>query len=353
LALFLPALLRAQSALEIVEPANTSIVRPGEKLVLNVRTGIKYANLWLQGDRELNTFEMLNTTPYRFSVQIPPDIVAGLYRLWATGCRRPGDCDDLAPITINVEPIWPESTDGSPLVNDGAGVTVDTNGVPVAQRSAIIYPKEAIEKGIDGTMVVEVTPDWQGKVEGVQVLSGPVELRKDVVRAMLTWQFPTRAGRKPRQVEIKFDSIEANRALTLVSADQHFQRELPGSSTDLQRKDAEQARQPEGTRTTAQVTAGPTRIRVPAATQAAKLISKVDPIYPPLAKLNHFQGVVRFDAIIGNDGRVEIIQLVSGHPLLVEAAREAVKQWTYSPTLVNGSPVEVVTKIEVEFFLLN
>ena len=75
------------------------------------------------------------------------------------------------------------------------------------------------------------------------------------------------------------------------------------------------------------------------------------PLYPPLAKQARIQGVVRFTAIIGKDGNIQNLQLVSGHPLLVEAAKQAVSQWQYKPTLLNGDPVEVVTTIEVNFTL--
>ncbi len=95
------------------------------------------------------------------------------------------------------------------------------------------------------------------------------------------------------------------------------------------------------------------RIRVAAEAQASELISKVDPIYPPLAKANHTQGVVRFKAVIGDDGGVTQISLLTGPPLLVQAAQNAASQWKYSPTLVNGKAVEVITEIEVEFFLPN
>ena len=55
--------------------------------------------------------------------------------------------------------------------------------------------------------------------------------------------------------------------------------------------------------------------------------------------------------VIGKDGTIQNLQLVSGHPLLVAAAQEAVKQWQYKPTLLNGEPVEVVTQIDVNFTL--
>jgi periplasmic protein TonB len=95
----------------------------------------------------------------------------------------------------------------------------------------------------------------------------------------------------------------------------------------------------------------PQRIRVGGNVQAAMLIRQPKPSYPPLAKQARVQGVVRFQAIIGKDGTIQNLQLMSGHPLLVQAAQEAVKQWIYKPTLLNGEPVEVVTIIDVNFSL--
>lgn len=95
----------------------------------------------------------------------------------------------------------------------------------------------------------------------------------------------------------------------------------------------------------------PSRIRVGGNVQAANLVRKVTPVYPPLAKQARIQGTVRFTAIIGKDGTIQNLQLISGHPLLVPAATEAVKQWVYKPTLLNGQPVEVITQIEVSFTL--
>ncbi len=93
------------------------------------------------------------------------------------------------------------------------------------------------------------------------------------------------------------------------------------------------------------------RIRVGGNVQAANLVRKITPQYPPLAKQARVQGTVRFQAIIGKDGTIQNLQMLSGHPLLVPAATEAVKQWLYKPTLLNGEPVEVITQIDVNFTL--
>jgi periplasmic protein TonB len=97
--------------------------------------------------------------------------------------------------------------------------------------------------------------------------------------------------------------------------------------------------------------ATPQRIRVGGNVQAAKLVRQPKPVYPQLAKQARIQGVVKFTAVIGKDGTIQNLQLVSGHPLLVQAAQDAVKQWVYQPTQLNGEPVEVITQIDVNFTL--
>ena len=85
--------------------------------------------------------------------------------------------------------------------------------------------------------------------------------------------------------------------------------------------------------------------------QDAKIINKVIPPYPPLARQARISGTVRFTAIIARDGTIQNLTLLSGHPLLVQAATDAVRQWRYRPTLLNGEPVEVIAPIEVIFTL--
>ncbi len=93
------------------------------------------------------------------------------------------------------------------------------------------------------------------------------------------------------------------------------------------------------------------RIRVGGNVIAAQKIRGPNPVYPPLAKSARIQGHVIFAAIIGRDGTIQNLTLVSGHPLLVPAAQAAVSQWAYRPTLLNGEPVEVQTTIDVNFTL--
>ncbi len=83
----------------------------------------------------------------------------------------------------------------------------------------------------------------------------------------------------------------------------------------------------------------------------AQLISRIEPRYPTLAIQTRTEGTVQLHAIIGRDGRITALDVISGHPLLVKAALDAVRQWTYRPTMLNGEPVEVETSITVIFKL--
>jgi periplasmic protein TonB len=85
--------------------------------------------------------------------------------------------------------------------------------------------------------------------------------------------------------------------------------------------------------------------------QAARIISKPMPVYPPLARQTRISGTVRLHAIIGKDGRIQSLEVMNGHPLLQQAALDAVRQWRYQPTLLNGEPVDVDTTVDVIFTL--
>ena len=97
--------------------------------------------------------------------------------------------------------------------------------------------------------------------------------------------------------------------------------------------------------------ATPNRIRVGGAVQAASLVNKVTPEYPPIAKTAHVSGTVTLHAIIAKDGSIEKLEFVSGPPLLMASAMSAVKEWKYRPTMLNGKPVEVDTTVQVVFSL--
>ena len=93
--------------------------------------------------------------------------------------------------------------------------------------------------------------------------------------------------------------------------------------------------------------AAPQRLKVSQGVSAGRLIRKVSPVYP--ANAQRIQGEVVLQAVIAKDGSVQSVKVVSGNPVLAEAAVEAVRQWRYHPYVLNGEPVEVETRVQVNF----
>jgi protein TonB len=97
--------------------------------------------------------------------------------------------------------------------------------------------------------------------------------------------------------------------------------------------------------------AAPQRIKVGGNVQAAMVMKRVQPVYPALAKSARVSGVVHLAAVIAKDGTIQELKSLGGPALLITAAMDAVKQWVYRPTLLNGEPVQVETTIDVNFTL--
>jgi TonB family protein len=100
-----------------------------------------------------------------------------------------------------------------------------------------------------------------------------------------------------------------------------------------------------------EIASTPSRIKVGGNVQSAMIVSKVPPIYPAAAKAAGIQGVVHLSAIIGMDGTVQELHVLDGPAELIQAAMDAVKQWVYKPTLLNGNPVQVETTITINYTL--
>jgi len=93
------------------------------------------------------------------------------------------------------------------------------------------------------------------------------------------------------------------------------------------------------------------KVRVSSGVAQGLLVHQVTPQYPTLARQARIQGTVVLQAVIGKDGTVQNLHVLSGHPMLIQAAMDAVRQWRYKPYYLNGEPVEVDTQINVNFTL--
>jgi len=292
------------------------------------------------------------------------------------------------------------------VVNDSPGVTVNLNGGTLLHRAPVAYPESARAKGVQGAVTLELTLDSAGNVADARAVSGPEQLRKPALESALQWHFTREAGNQ-RQVTISFDAsappssesnaqqgsaslprpgsrtlksinvvgLSDNARATLLSRlalhvgdtvtqdsmlaatktvmdfDEHL-RVAVGNPSDTEVALTIVARNPAtAVRREAEATAVPGRIKVGGNAQQTKLVLQPRPVYPPEAKAARVQGKVSLMAIIGKDGAVKNLEVISGDPLLVPSALDAVKQWVYTPTLLNGNPVEVQTQIDVNYTL--
>lgn len=97
--------------------------------------------------------------------------------------------------------------------------------------------------------------------------------------------------------------------------------------------------------------ATPQKLRISSGVADGNKLSGTDPVYPQMAKIAHVQGDVVLQALISKQGTIENLRAVSGHPILIQAAMDAVRQWRYKPWVLNGEPVEVETTITVKFHM--
>src|SRR5207302_9860830 len=97
----------------------------------------------------------------------------------------------------------------------------------------------------------------------------------------------------------------------------------------------------------------PGSLRVGGNVMAKRIITRVQPVYPEEARMARISGTVRLHVLIAKDGTVEQVEVVSAHPLLQQAAIDAVRQWRYQSTLLNGEAVEVDTTVDLIFSLNN
>ena len=189
------------------------------------------------------------------------------------------------------------------------------------------YPLDAARQQLQGEVIVKLLVSDTGDVEAVEVVSGDPILARAAVAAARKWKFkPFIKGGKPVKAST---TIPFDFAFTEKVTD----KTPPADPTTIDNQGNSQ----------------PVHISQGVAT--GLLIHKVEPVYPMLARVNHVQGTVVLNAIIGKDGRIAQLTPVSGPPELISPAVGAVQQWRYKPYLLNGEPVQVQTQVIVIFKL--
>jgi TonB family protein len=200
-------------------------------------------------------------------------------------------------------------------------------GLAISQPTPV-YPDEAKAQHVQGVVVLRARISKEGTVKDVQVVSGPPPLIVSAIDAVRQWKYkPYLLNGEPTEVD------------TTININYTF-----GEAADSQG----QAAPPEPLQSSPGVQ-NPLRVRP--GVMEGNLISKVDPVYPEIAKAAHVQGIVVLHAVISKTGDVEDLHVISGAPMLTASAIEAVKQWRYKPYLLNGQPTEVETTINVNYTL--
>jgi TonB family protein len=218
-------------------------------------------------------------------------------------------------------PVSPESMHVSDQVAAGALINAP---LPV-------YPPLAKIARVEGMVILQARIGTDGRVTELKVTSGHpmlVQAALDAVRGYIYKPFLLNGNPATVQttVKIPFSLGEAGPDAKMETLNATNQASRINPPADL-----------------------PQTVRVGKAVAAGNLIEAPKPVYPPLAKAARILGVVVLSVRIGSDGHVVDAKLISGHPMLAQAAMDAVKQYVYKPYLLNGSPVDVVTIVDVPF----
>lgn len=195
----------------------------------------------------------------------------------------------------------------------------------VVHRVFAIYPPVS-ERRVTGTVVLHVIISQEGTVQKLEVVSGPDNLRQSALGAVKQWKYrPTMLNGQPVEVDTTVNVVFS---LDVPTADQPPPTTPPAEETHS------------------------LRISVPGDVAKKNLIRPVFPVYPPHAAFDlHITGTVLMRVIISQDGSVQKVGYISGPKELKDAAMDAMREWKYKPTTLNGQPVEVETTVKIAFSL--
>jgi TonB family protein len=193
------------------------------------------------------------------------------------------------------------------------------------------YPAAAADRQIEGQVEIRVITFPNGGLERAEIVSGDDFLAQPALDAARQWKFnPFLRNGKPvmAAARILFNfSLGKAQSGAEASAGGTVKSRVIESEPLLQ------------------------RIRVGSGVAQGLVLHRVQPLYPPEARRARVQGTVVMQAAISREGTIQDLRVISGDPMLVDAALDAVRQWRYRPYILNGDPVEVDTQIEVHFTL--
>jgi TonB family protein len=243
-----------------------------------------------------------------------------------------------------------------------------------------VYPPSAISNRVGGVVALHAIIDKYGQITKLDVIKGPEELRASALDAVRQWTFvPYLANQQSTAVSttilIQYAPMVVGVDVTRDGKVQHYGPAKPGPEVFILSEDPSAGVvgmgpmagvmgpgaglhaptkipkdiQPMSGGGSAPFPAGPARIS--GGVSAGNILSRVSPEYPPVARAAHVGGAVVLRALISEDGSIETLSVISGPPMLVKAAMDAVEQWKWKPFMLNGKPTKVDTTVTVNFNL--
>lgn len=225
----------------------------------------------------------------------------------------------------------PSSAPPKPATETQVAVAGTTGSakLEIVKRQTPDYPAAAKKARIQGQAIIQVLISETGEVEKAEIVSGEPTLAKSALDAAKKWKFkPYMKNGKPVKVSTK---LPFNFAF-----EQNIMKDGVSKSGAVQSSPEQN---------------GGKRAELPQGVTEGMLVHQVAPVYPPVARTARIQGTVLMDAVIGKDGRIRSLEVISGPEMLRAAAIGAIQQWRYRPYTVEGEPVEVKTQIQVNFTL--
>lgn len=238
------------------------------------------------------------------------------------------------------------------------GTLRDSTSLEPIKMKRADYPQLAAQRGLQGQVILKVTISEAGDVDEVEVVSGDPILADAAVRAAKKWKFkPFIKNGHPIRVATKVPMDFAFSGKIMDKGRSADGTTLAGKSTNkvppalLATQDSNVDASAESDSSNTNKDGNPERVRVTQGVSEGLLIHQVAPIYPRAAMINRVQGQVVLRAVIGKDGRLSSLSVISGPPELRDAAIGAVQQWRYKPYYLKGERVEVETQITINFAL--
>jgi len=223
------------------------------------------------------------------------------------------------------------SASNTPPIATPSPVLPDSTQLEVIKTVRAAYPFEAVRNQMQGQVRLKILITEKGDVESAEAIEGDEVFRQSAIDAVKKWKYrPYIKNGHPVRVSttVNMDFLFSGKAEDV---------KVPATKADDFSKPSDPNL--------------PKRIRVSQGVSEGMLIHKVQPTYPPDARMNRVQGTVTLRAVIGKDGRIQDLSVISGPPELQQSAMGAVRQWRYKPYYLMGQPIEVDTQITVNYRL--